>query len=171
LREVFAYKYTEIASALGQSEPNCRQIFRRAQQHVGSMRQRFQTSAREHVELLERFVEASRNGDMSGLLTMLSNDVTLHSDSGGKAVAVPNIIRGKDKVARGLTLGMAHILPKELVHKLTWINGDAGVISYLNGKPFSVLILDVREALIDSVYIVTNPDKLQHVPHLEEKPV
>ncbi|MGZ3497774.1 MAG: RNA polymerase sigma-70 factor [Vulcanimicrobiaceae bacterium] len=167
LREVFDYKYADIALALGQSEANCRQIFHRARQHVGTMRRRFQTSGREHVDLLERFVEASRNGDMEGLIKLLSSDVTLHSDGGGKAIAVPNLIHGAEKVARGLVRGIAHVLPKDLIFKSAWINGDAGVISYLHGKPFSVLMLDVRNAQVETVYIVTNPDKLAHLPDLQ----
>jgi RNA polymerase sigma-70 factor (ECF subfamily) len=163
LHEVFDYKYSEIASALGQSESNCRQIFHRAREHVGGMRQRFQASARDHMALLERFVAASRNGDMSGLLQMLSAGVTLHSDGGGKAVAVPNIIRGANKVARGVTRALGHILPKDLVYRLTWINGDAGVVTYRNGEPFSTLVLDVRNSLIHAIYVVTNPDKLSHL--------
>jgi RNA polymerase sigma-70 factor (ECF subfamily) len=44
LREVFEYKYSEIAAVLGQNEANCRQILSRARQHIGSMRPRLQTS-------------------------------------------------------------------------------------------------------------------------------
>jgi RNA polymerase sigma-70 factor, ECF subfamily len=167
LREVFDYTYADIAQTLGQTEANCRQLFHRARQHVGTMRKRFQTSGREHLDLLERFVQASRNGDMEGLISLLSSDVTLHSDGGGKAIAVPNVVRGAEKVARGLVHGITHVLPKDLVFKSAWINGDAGVISYLDGKPYSVLIIDVRNSLVKAVYIVTNPDKLAHVPTLK----
>ncbi len=168
LREVFDYKYSEIAAALSQTEANCRQIFHRAQKHVGGMRQRFQASAHEHMRLLEQFMAAGRHGDMQGLLALLSRDVTLHSDGGGKAIAVPNIVRGAGNVSRGLMHGMTRVLPKELVFKLAWVNGDAGVISYLHGKPFSVLILDIRDARIEAIYIVTNPDKLAHLPNLAD---
>lgn len=169
LREVFDYKYSEIAGALGQTESNCRQLFHRAQAHVGRMRQRFKTSASDHMALLERFVAASREGDMSGLLDMLTAGVTLHSDGGGKAIAVPNIVRGADKVARGLIFGINNVLPKTLVFRLTWINGEAGVVTYLNGKPFSTLVLDIRRGLVNAIYIVTNPDKLAHFPLLDER--
>ncbi len=167
LREVFDYKYSEIARVLGETEPNCRQIFHRARQHVGDMRRRFETSSEEHMNLLQRFVEASRNGDMQGLVNMLSADVTLHSDGGGKAVAVPNIVRGADDVARGLVLGIKNLLPKELMFKPAWINGQPGVVNYYNGKPFSVLILDVRHSRIATIYIVTNPEKLTHLPDFD----
>src|SRR3982074_1576316 len=64
LREVFEYEYSEVAAVLGQSEVNCRQILRRARQHVSAMRPRFEVSERKHNELLERFLEAIGNGDM-----------------------------------------------------------------------------------------------------------
>ncbi|MDB5029035.1 MAG: polymerase sigma-70 factor [Candidatus Eremiobacteraeota bacterium] len=168
LREVFGYTYAEIARALGQTESNSRQLFHRARAHVGTMRRRFHASGQEHMQLLERFVDASRNGDMDGLLRLLASDVTMHSDGGGKAIAVPNLIHGAEKVARGLVHGLTHVLPKDLRFKTGWINGDAGVINYLDGKPYSVLVLDVRNALVTSIYIVTNPEKLIHLPPLED---
>ena len=53
-----------------------------------------------------------------------------------------------------------------MVYKTTWINGDVGVISYLDGKPFSALTLDIRDGLVHTIYIVTNPQKLVHLPPL-----
>jgi RNA polymerase sigma-70 factor (ECF subfamily) len=41
LREVFEYEYSEIAAVLGETEVNCRQILRRARQHVSASRPRF----------------------------------------------------------------------------------------------------------------------------------
>ncbi|HWS70959.1 MAG TPA: sigma-70 family RNA polymerase sigma factor, partial [Thermoanaerobaculia bacterium] len=45
LREVFDYDYAEVAVALGRSEASCRQILRRAKQHVRAGRPRFRASA------------------------------------------------------------------------------------------------------------------------------
>lgn len=64
LREVFDYKYAEIATALGLSEANARQILRRAQQHVRAVRPRFRSSVREHDDLLDGFRRAAGSGDM-----------------------------------------------------------------------------------------------------------
>jgi RNA polymerase sigma-70 factor (ECF subfamily) len=55
LRDVFDYEYSEIARFLHQTEANCRQLFRRARQHVSENRPRFNTSVREQHELLRRF--------------------------------------------------------------------------------------------------------------------
>jgi len=166
LREVFAYEYAEIAAVLSQSEANCRQILSRARQHVGSMRPRFKTSQRKKRSLLERFFKATSSGDMEGLIALLASDVVLHSDGGGKAIAAPNLIRGADKVARGALGAFQRLVPKDMHIRVTQINGDPGIVSYLNGKPYSVLTFDASEDRIHAVYVVTNPDKLAHVPPL-----
>ena len=44
LREVFEYEYPEMATVVGESEANCRQILHRARQHVTAMRPRFRAS-------------------------------------------------------------------------------------------------------------------------------
>lgn len=166
LREVFEYEYSEIASVLGQSETNCRQILRRARQHVSKMRPRFTASSQKQNDLLDRFLQATSSGDMDGLLALLSSDVVLHSDGGGKAIAVPNLIHGADKVARGILRSLTKLVPRDLVRRVAQINGAPGVVSYLNGKPFSVLTLDGNEGLVRAIYIVTNPEKLAHLPKL-----
>jgi RNA polymerase sigma-70 factor (ECF subfamily) len=166
LREVFEYEYAEIADFLGLSEANCRQILGRAKGHVSEVRPRFATSERKRDDLLEGFLRATSSGDMEGLLALLATDVVLHSDGGGKAAAAPNLIHGARNVARGAVGALEKLLPKNLENRVISINGEAGVVSYLNGKPYSVLTVEVREGLIQSIYIVSNPDKLAHVPEL-----
>jgi RNA polymerase sigma-70 factor, ECF subfamily len=170
LREIFEYEYTEIAEVLALSEANCRQILSRAKQHVSAMRPRFKASQRQKSDLLERFLKATGSGDMEGLVDLLSRDVVLHSDSGGKAIAVPNLIHGADNVARGIFGALQRIVPKGLVRRVMAINGEPGVVSYLDGKPFSVLTLDAGEGRIRAIYILTNPEKLAHLPGLPTTP-
>jgi RNA polymerase sigma-70 factor (ECF subfamily) len=169
LREVFEYEYSEVADVLGQTESNCRQILRRARQHVNAMRPRFKASSRKKTDLIDRFLQAATTGDMDGLLALLSDDVVIQSDGGGKAVAVPNVIRGAEKVARGAIGALKKLVPKEVVRRQAEINGTPGVISYLNGRPFSVVTLDVSEGRVRGIYIVTNPEKLANVPKLAEE--
>ena len=170
LREVFEYEYSEIAAVLSQSEANCRQILSRAKQHVSAIRPRFKTSQRMKSDLLECFLKATSSGDMEGLVALLSDDVVLHSDGGGKAIAVPNLIRGANNVARGIFGGLQKILPKNLVRCVMEVNGEHGVVSYLDGKPHSVLTLGAGEGRIHAIYILTNPEKLAHLPGLPTPP-
>jgi RNA polymerase sigma-70 factor (ECF subfamily) len=166
LREVFEYEYSEIAKIVGQSEVNCRQILRRARQHVSAIRPRFEVPEPKRTDLFERFLTAVGTGEMTGLIELLAKDVVLHSDGGGKGLAVPNEVRGADKVARGILGSLKRLVPATLVRKLVRINGAPGLVNYLDGKPHSVLTLDVQDSRIQNIYIVTNPEKLSHIPPL-----
>ena len=170
LREVFDYDYSEIASALGQSEANCRQILRRAKEHVRAERPRFKASEKEHDELLERFHQAATSGDVNGLMALLSADVALHTDGGGKAPALPNLVVGPDHVARAIVGGIARLTPKNLVQRMVQINGEPAIVTYQNGRPYGVFTIQVRDGHIGAIYAITNPDKLTHLPGLPAAP-
>jgi RNA polymerase sigma-70 factor (ECF subfamily) len=159
LHEVFEYEYSEISAVIGQNEVNCRQILRRARQHVTAMRPRFEASTKKQNDLLQLFLEAVGTGDMQGLLALLSHDVVLRSDGGGKAVAVPNLVRGADNVIRGMLGAFRKLLPKTLVRRPARINGGPGAISYLDGKPYSVVTLDVADGRIQANLHFDEPGK------------
>ena len=163
LRETFEYEYSEIASILNLTEPNCRQILRRARQHVTAMRPRFAAPQQKQTELFQRFLEAVGNGEMAGLLELLAKDVELHSDGGGKATAVPNVVRGADSVARGIIGSLKRLVPRDMFRRIASINGKPGLINYRDGKPHSVVTFDVVEERIQAIYIITNPEKLAHI--------
>ena len=170
LREVFEYEYSEIAAVLGQSETNCHQILSRAKQHVSAMRPRFKTSSRKKSDLLERFLKVTGDDDMEGLVALLSSDVVLHSDGGGNAIAVPNLIQGAENVARGIFGGLQKIVPKNLIRRAVDPNGEPGVVSYLDGKSRSVWTLAACRGGIHAIYTLTNPEKLAHLPELTTSP-
>ena len=127
LREVFDYDYEEISRIVGKSEDNCRQIAHRARQSVAARRPRFERSPEQEERLTERFVEACVSGNMEGLLGLLSEDVTLWSDGGGKVAAAPYPIHGPERVARFL-LGVLRTVPPGFFARPTQVNGGPGVV-------------------------------------------
>ncbi len=163
LREVFDYDYDEIARIVGKSEANCRQIAHRARQSVAARRPRFERSSEQEERLTQQFVEACMNGDMEGLISLLSEDVTLWSDGGGKVAAAPYPIHGPERVARFL-LGVLRTVPPGFFARPTWVNGGPGVVGYVDGHPTSVVALDVADGRLRGVRIVVNPEKLKAVP-------
>ncbi len=167
LREVFGYEYAEIASLVGKSEANCRQISRRARQSVAARRPRFESSPKQEERLMEGFLQASLEGDMEALLALLSEDVTLYSDGGGKTRAALRPIYGADKVARFLT-GILSNIPPDFAVRQTRINGRPGLVGYFgDGSPQSVVSIEVAEGSIMAIRLVVNPEKLGSVPQLE----
>jgi len=171
LREVFDYEYAEIASLIGKSEANCRQISRRARQSVAARRPRFESSPQEEERLMEGFLGASVAGDMETLLELLSEDVTLYSDGGGKTRAALRPIYGADKVARFLS-GILGNIPPDFAVRQTRVNGRPGLVGYFgDGSPHSVVSIEVAEGSIKAIRLVVNPEKLEKVPPLEQAEV
>ena len=170
LREVFDYEYSDLAAIVGQNDASCRQILRRARQHVAEVRPRFDVSLEQREQLLHQFVTAASNGDLNGLVALLSSDVVFYSDGGGKSAAVPNLVYGPDNVARVILGGLTRLVPKDLVSRMAQINGEPGVVSYVNGRPYSVLTIDITDGHVQSIFIVTNPEKLARLPALPPAP-
>jgi RNA polymerase sigma-70 factor, ECF subfamily len=164
LREVFEYDYAEIAAAVGRTETNCRQILRRAREHVHAARPRFTPSARKQTDLLARFVHAATNGDLDSLVALLASDAELHTDGGGKAPALPNLVHGATKIARAILGGMAKFAPKTFVTRLVEINGEPGFVSYFNGKPAIALVLHIADDNVQKIFAISNPAKLERLP-------
>lgn len=77
LREAFGYEYTEIGRIVEKSATNCRQIARRARQHLAAQRPRFQASLQQQEQLTRKFMRACHQGDLQSLLDLLAKDITL----------------------------------------------------------------------------------------------
>jgi RNA polymerase sigma-70 factor, ECF subfamily len=164
LREVFDYDYREISQLIGKSEENCRQIARRARQSVAARRPRFASTPEQEERLMGRFLEACFGGDMDGLLALLSEDVTLWSDGGGKTRAALNPIHGADNVGRFIS-GILRKAPPGFVVRRARVNGRPALIGYFDdGSPHSVVTLEAAEGSIRTIRLVVNPEKLRAVP-------
>ncbi len=162
LREVFDYDYPEIAQILSYTETNCRQILRRARQHLGEQRPRFDASLQERERLLRQFVQAASTGDATGLVALLSNDVVFHSDGGGKAQALLRTVSGARNVAQLVANWFQKPIPGSK-GKPAEINGQPGMLGYREGRLFNVLTVDIVDNRIAHLYVITNPEKLSRV--------
>jgi RNA polymerase sigma-70 factor, ECF subfamily len=163
LREVFDYEYEEIARIVGKSEANCRQMVSRARLHIRERRPRFDVSREARERLTGQFVQACASGNLEGLMSLLTEDVTLMSDGGGRVTAARKPISGADHVARFLTGLVKKVGARRLTVRPTEVNGQPGFITYLNGRLQNVLALDIDDNRIRAIYIVVNPDKLRKI--------
>jgi RNA polymerase sigma-70 factor, ECF subfamily len=165
LRDVFDYGYEEIASVVGKTEDNCRQIAVRARRQVEARKPRFEASRKRREELARRFFEAVANEDQTGLLDLLAADVVVYADGGGKAPAVPRPVLGRERAARlllrqrslGERLGVAGA-------RFVSINGQPGALFLdTEGRPVAAATVDVADDLIQTVRAISNPEKLRHL--------
>jgi RNA polymerase sigma-70 factor (ECF subfamily) len=166
LREVFDYGYGEIASVVGKSEDNCRQIAVRARRQIEARKPRFEVSRKRREELARRFFDAVSKGDTDGLVGLLAADVVAYGDGGGKALALPRPVHGRDRVARLLVastrvgrerLGLSGM-------RSVAINGQPGALFFnLEGRPVLAVALDIADDQVQTVRAVSNPEKLGHL--------
>jgi RNA polymerase sigma-70 factor (ECF subfamily) len=162
LRQVFEYDYGEIAAIVGKSEANCRQMLRRARQHIEAGKPRYDVPFAEQEALVNQFTSAWAAGDLEALLALLAEDIELSSDGGGKVNAARKVIIGRDKVAK-LLLGIMRTAPAEAETHFAIINGRLGLMARLDGRPALVMALEMGNGRIHAIHNILNPDKLQHI--------
>ncbi|MFG1963259.1 RNA polymerase sigma factor SigJ [Nonomuraea sp. NPDC049028] len=175
LREAFDLPFSEIAEVIGRAEPATRQLARRARDHVQEKRPRFDVDRGERRRITERFIRASTSGDLDGLIELLSTDVTLVSDGGGKARSPLRALTGAANVTRfmtsiatpdGIAKFMASIGVSDLVtlsYDLANVNGAPAIVASAAGRVVTVISLLVTDGKIDTIYLIANPDKITHL--------
>ncbi|MCD2316263.1 sigma-70 family RNA polymerase sigma factor [Sphingomonas sp. IC-11] len=162
LHDVFDIALSEVAVTLSREPAAVRQLASRARKHVQAARPRFSVEAAEASRITQAFFVAARDGDTASLASLLAEEVEIHSDGGGKVLAFRNVIRGVDRALRLFAgLRRKNAPTAQLLHTAT-IDGLPGYISVDRGI-VQTTALDIRAGKITAIYIVRNPDKLQHL--------
>jgi RNA polymerase sigma-70 factor, ECF subfamily len=160
LREVFDYDYEAIAKTVGKSIPNCRQIVRRARQHLVLRRPSFAPTFHDQDILVEQFIDCWNHGDLQGLISLMAEDITFWSDGGGNAVAAQKPLSGCLKVARFLVAIRRSRLTPTLISRVAVVNGQLGVVNVVDNKLHSTFSFEFTGNSIRSIFAVVNPEKL-----------
>jgi RNA polymerase sigma-70 factor (ECF subfamily) len=162
LREVFDYSYREIGDILEKDEAACRQLFSRARKHITDNKPRFNASEEKHRELLDKFMSVVMSGDLEPLMNMLVDDAVMWTDGGGQATAAIYPIYGRKNVAR-FVLGSTRLLKKDYQIEISQINDEPAVLIYQEGVISLLIFVGANDAKIESIRVIANPDKLQHI--------
>jgi len=167
LREAFEYEYAEIAIAVDKKETNCRQIFCRAKKKLEGIPDHSQQGGyRQSQEpLIQGFVSAFMQGSVQALLELMTEDASLLADGGGKTRASINPIVSRAHVISLLTAKKAFVGFRESSFLITTVNGRNELIFYKDHLVTGVVCFDWTSDMerIKNIYIVVNPDKLQHI--------
>ena len=163
LRQVFDYDYPEIAAQLGKTEASCRQMVHRARERVQQARTRCEVPRTVHHQLLQRFMQAAKSGDRSAIEALLSEDAQLIGDGGGKVPSFPKPLVGPFRIAN-LYWALFRRLGAQVVYRMALINGEPGLVRYLDGRIESAQAFVTDGQRIVAIYAVRNPDKLAGIP-------
>lgn len=164
LHEVFGFGFAEVASAVDRSESACRQLAVRARRHMDEGRPRFEADRIEREQLAARFFDALRDGEVEDLQDLLTADVAMVGDGGGKAPQWARSITGADKVSRLLGSTMPWFFRIGGQVELHEVNGQPGALFRdRDGRVLNTWTLDIVEGRIQTIRTVLNPEKLEHL--------
>lgn len=164
LREVFDYEYADIAGIINKSEQNCRKIAQRSREKVHENRPGFERNRDDQYKLVNSFIDAVKEGDLTEIESMLAEEAILYSDGGGKVLAARKPIVSAANIARFLAG-----IQKKNGSKGNWriefrdINGETGMIMWLDNQIYNTWAFHIEKGKIQSIYVVLNPEKLRHL--------
>ena len=154
LHDMFAVPFDDIAPIVGRSPQAARQLASRARRRVRGATPAPDADRAAQREVVDAFLTAARDGDFDALVAVLHPDVVLRADGGPAGTS--REVRGAQQVARQ-AMGYARL---GLVARPALINGVAGVVSLLDGRPFSVGAVTVRGGRIVEIDILADPERL-----------
>lgn len=159
LRSAFDLPFEEIAPIVRRDVAACRKIHSRARARIAQQRSRFAVDRVRHRALMRDFAEAVREGDVGRLTRLLADDVVLHGDGGGRAVATKKPVVGAPAVAR-FVIAVTQTLPPGADVDEIELNGAPALAARLNGAPVLAVMLDISADRISAIFAIANPDKL-----------
>jgi RNA polymerase sigma factor (sigma-70 family) len=157
LHDIFAVPFDEIAPIVDRSPEAARQLASRARRRIQSESTVPDADLDTQREVVEAFLAAARDGDFDRLVAVLDPDVVLRADlgpeGGSREVRGARAVAGQALFYTRLGLDMRPVL----------INGVAGVVSFLEGEPFSIGAATVRGGKIVEMDILADPERLRQL--------
>jgi len=143
---------------VGRSPTAARQLASRARRRVKGAGIPDADRARQRA-VVDAFFQAARGGDFDALVALLHPDVVLRADFGPGRPAASTVVRGQEAVMRQARLGAnpgAELLP-------ALINGAAGVVITLKGRPHAVMAFTVVDDRVVEIDVIGDPDRVRRV--------
>lgn len=160
LHEIFGFPYEEIATTLHMQPAACRKLVSRAKKFVGQERARYAPARDVQDKLLIAFQNALKTGSAQTLARLLSEEVELRADSGGKVIAVRDVLFGASIVTDFIcsVLGPAW---NDLKLEVCEINGTLGLKVKEGVTIFASVSFGYdKDGSLEDIFIMRNPDKL-----------
>jgi RNA polymerase sigma factor (sigma-70 family) len=167
LHDMFELPFEQIAPMIGRSPAAARQLASRARRRVeGAEIPTPDADLARQRQVVDAFFQAARGGDFDALVTLLDPDVVLRADSGARRPAASVVIRGAAKVA-GSALGAGggggERLRQEALLLPVLVNGAAGVVITVKGRPFAVMAFTVAKGRIVEIDAIADPERVRRI--------
>jgi RNA polymerase sigma-70 factor, ECF subfamily len=158
LREAIGFSYLEIANIIEKKEENCRKVFSRAKQKISRVDGE-SLDYEKNKSMIHRFIQAFQMQNTDDLLDLISENVTLYSDGGGKVNAAVRPVVSLSRVLAFL-FGILKKAPEDYYFEVKTVNGQPAIVNYMNSTLQSIISFYISDDKINEIYITMNPDKL-----------
>jgi RNA polymerase sigma factor (sigma-70 family) len=157
LKEAFDYEHEEIAQVLNISVENSRKILSRARKELKT--ESLKSVVKTPADYLDRYIDTIRSGDTARLEQLLSHDVVLVSDGGGKAAAALHPLVGRETALLFLSGIYKKFYRNRTIEKAV-VNHQPALLFYEEGRLTTCHVLELEDGKIKRAYFLRNPDKL-----------
>jgi RNA polymerase sigma-70 factor (ECF subfamily) len=157
LHDVFQFPFDTISAIVGRTPTACRQLASRARQRLRAesvpLHSRIETPE-DHV-VVERFMAAAAGGDVGALVEVLDPEVSAAGTPGGAITAAAPPSYGPAGVARRV---IGYVGPHSGTTLVSWfVNDQPAVLVTQDASIVVVLLLNIRDGLIEHVHAVGDP--------------
>jgi RNA polymerase sigma factor (sigma-70 family) len=158
LHDLFHLPFEEIAPMVGRSPVATRQLASRARRRVkgADLPEPDPDFARQRA-VVDAFFRATRGGDFDALVALLDPDVVLRADFGAWRPGASAVIRGAASVAQS-----ARSIPGAVIHPAL-VNGAAGAVITVRGRPFAVMGFTVVDGRIVEIDAIADPERVRRI--------
>ncbi|HET7768141.1 MAG TPA: sigma-70 family RNA polymerase sigma factor [Chloroflexota bacterium] len=159
LHDVFAVPFEEIGTLVDRSPEAARQLASRARRRVRGATPAPDADVTRQREVVNAFLAASRNGDFDALLNVLHPDVVFRLDRGAVPAGVSQVARGASAVTQ---LKFMFFDPGWSTQPAL-VNGAAGLIVRLHGRPLSIIAFTVADGRIAEIDVLADPARVRQL--------
>jgi len=159
LREALEYSFAEIATVVARSEVHCRQLDRRARQHLQADGLRQEGNRAQQETLLRRFMAAVDAGELAMIDQLFSDDVRMYSDGGGEVRALLKVLQGLQRL-RAFFAAVLRTVPPGLRTEVGRLAGEPALCYWWNSQLIGVTTIATADERITAVFTLRNPGKL-----------
>jgi RNA polymerase sigma-70 factor (ECF subfamily) len=164
LKEAFDYSHEDIAQTLSITVENSRKLLSRAKQKLGDFKENMEERSLNASAWLGNYITVIRNGDMNSLEKMLSEEVAITTDGGGKIKIVSELTTGI-QATMDLVLYVYNTYQQALTITTTQINHQPALLFLQGDKLISCQIFELEDnnTKIRRIYSIVDPEKLKNL--------
>jgi RNA polymerase sigma-70 factor (ECF subfamily) len=159
LHDMFAVPFDEIAPVVGRSAETTKRLGSRARLKVRGTPSVGAAELARHRRTVERFLTASRTGDVQAILTVLDPDVVRRADLAALPPGRPVRVQGARTVAEEVAVFGA----RSRYAAAALVDGDVGIVVAPHGRLELVLAIEYAGDAVAGYEVIADPVRLANL--------